>query len=151
MATTLRPIVELVPHRPPMLLVDEIVAWEGRKIVCRTRIGEDHPFVRNGEVSSLLSIELFAQAAAALVGLLAPPGSISMSTGALLGSRQIRLHADVFSVGDELEIRCEELWTIEMAAQIDCALYRRGEKVAEGSINVLAGEPKGAGRRGAPQ
>jgi predicted hotdog family 3-hydroxylacyl-ACP dehydratase len=145
MSRALRPLVELVPHRPPMLLVDEIVSYEGRSIVCRSEIRPDHPFLSpEGNVSSLVAIELFAQTAAALVGLLAPPGGPSMTTGALLGSRQVKLHADSFKLGDVLDIHCRESWTIDLAAQIDCALYRRGEKLAEGSINVMAGEPKGA-------
>ncbi len=134
----------LVPHRPPMLLVDTLVAHEGRKIVCRTTIREDHPFVRGGEVSMLVAVELFAQAAAALVGLLAPPGGPSMSTGALLGSRQVRFFADALRLGDELEIHCEEVMNVGMAAQVECALVRGGARIAEGSINVMAGEPVGA-------
>lgn len=139
-----RAMVELVPHRPPMLLVDELVSHEGRKIVCRSTIGADHLFVRDGRAaSSLVAIELFAQTAAALVGLLAPPDGPSMAQGALLGSRKIELFTGELLVGDVLDIHCEESWTIEMAAQIDCTLYRRGEKIAEGTINVMAGEPKG--------
>lgn len=139
----MRPLVELVPHRPPMLLVDELVSHEGRGIVCRSTIREDHLFLRDGKVSSLIAIELFAQTAAALVGLLAPPGGPSMTQGALLGSRQVKLFTGALVPGDVVEIHCTESWTIEMAAQIDCALYRRGEKIAEGTINVMAGEPKG--------
>ena len=139
----MRSLAELVPHRPPMLLVDELVSHEGRRIVCRTTIREDHPFLAGGRISSVLAVELFAQTAAALVGLLAPPGGPSMTTGALLGSRQIKLYTDALAAGDVLDIHCEESWTIEMAAQIDCALYRAGVKIAEGSINVMAGEPKG--------
>jgi hypothetical protein len=67
-----------------------------------------------------------------------------MSTGALLGSRQVRLFADALWPGDEVEIHCEEVWTIGPAAQIECALYREGVMLAEGSINVMAGEPTGA-------
>jgi predicted hotdog family 3-hydroxylacyl-ACP dehydratase len=144
MSGTHRSIASLVPHRPPMLLVHELVSHEGRGIVCTTTIGPDFLLVRaDRTVSSIVAIELFAQTAAALVGLLAPPGGPSMATGALLGSRGIKLHVDRFDVGDVLEIRCTESWTIEMAAQIDCELYRRGEKIAEGTINVMAGEPKG--------
>jgi predicted hotdog family 3-hydroxylacyl-ACP dehydratase len=144
-----RSLASLVPHRPPMLLVDELVSHEGRGIVCRTTIREDHLFLQRDGVSSILAIELFAQTAAALVGLLAPPGGPSLAQGALLGSRQISLYTDVLKVGDVLEIHCTESWTIEMAAQIDCALYRGTEKIAEGTINVMAGEPKGMGKKGA--
>lgn len=137
-----------------MLLVDALVSHEGRKIVCRTTIREDHPFARNGEVSMLVAVELFAQTAAALVALLAPPGGPSMTTGALLSSREVRFFTDALRVGDELEIHCEEVMNVGMAAQVECALHRAGARIAEGSINVMAGEPMGAqaaraARRGA--
>lgn len=146
MSRELPPLSALVPHRPPMLLVDELVAHEGRTVVCRTTIRDDHPFLEDGEVPALVAVELFAQAAAALVGLLAPAGGPSMQSGALLGSREVRLFTDALHVGDELEIRCTETWTVGPAAQMDCVLLRGGETIAEGSINVMAGEPKGAAR-----
>ncbi len=137
-------LAALVPHRPPMLLVDELVSHEGRKIVCRARVRDDHPFLRDGEVPALVAVELFAQTAAALVGLLSAAGGPSMAMGALLGSREVRLFTDALRLGDTVDIHCEEAWTIGPAAQIECALYRDGARIAEGSINVMAGEPKGA-------
>jgi predicted hotdog family 3-hydroxylacyl-ACP dehydratase len=143
-SSALPPLAALVPHRPPMLLVDEVVAHEGRSLVARAVIRGDHPFLEEGGVPALVAIELFAQTAAALVGLLAPPGGPSMSTGALLGTREVRLHVPSFAVGDELLIRCTEAWGVGPAAQIDCTLERDGVTIAQGSINVMAGEPMGA-------
>ncbi len=140
----LPPIAALVPHRPPMLLLDELVSHEGRTIVCRATIRDDHLFLEDGAVPALVAVELFAQTAAALVGLLAPAGGPSMQSGALLGSREVRLHTDALRVGDVVDVRCTEAWTIGPAAQIDCVLLRAGEAIAEGSINVMAGDPKGA-------
>lgn len=142
--SALPPIVELIPHRPPMLLVDEVVRHEGLRVVCRTRIREDMPFVREGRVSVLLAVELFAQSACTLIALLASHGGRSMQSGALLGSREVRFHTDWLHVGDELSIRCEERFAIGTAAQIECVLCREDETLAEGSINVMAGDPDGA-------
>lgn len=139
-----RPLAPLVPHRPPMLLVDELVSHEGATVVCRATIRDDHPLLREGSVPMLVAVELFAQSAAALVGLLAPAGGPSMTSGALLGSREVRLYAEGLAVGDTVEIHCREVWTIGPAAQIECALYRGAEKLAEGSVNVMAGDPQGA-------
>lgn len=127
-----------------MLLVDEVIAHEGRSLIGRAVIRDDHLLLERGSVPALAAVELFAQTAAALVGLLAPAGGPSMTSGALLGTRQVRLHVPSFAVGDELLIRCTEAWTIGPAAQIDCVLTRDGVTVAEGSINVMAGEPMGA-------
>ena len=139
--SALPPIEQLLPHRPPMLLVDEVVEHEGLRVVCRTTIREDMPFVREGEVPVLLALELFAQSACSLVALLASRGGRALRSGAILGSRHVALHADVLRVGDVLEIRCEEKMAIGMTAQIQCSLHRGEETLAEGSINVMAGAP----------
>ena len=135
------PLIELVPHRPPMLLIDEVADYHDRKIVCSTTVRADMPFVHEGSVSSVLAIELFAQTAAALIGLRMRerPGP-QQTSGALLGTRELELIAPSLEVGDALTIECEELFTMDAAAQVQCALSRRGEIVARGTINVYAGE-----------
>ncbi len=140
----LPPITSLIPHRPPMLLVDEVVSHEGLTVVCRTTIREDMPFVKEGEVPMLLALELFAQSAASLVSLLASRGGAPLTSGAILGSRHLSLHAGPRKVGDVLEVRCEEKMAMGVTAQIECVMTRAGEVVAEGSINVMAGTPEGA-------
>lgn len=137
----LPPIDELIPHRPPMLLVDEVVHHDGLKVVCRTTIRDDMPFVQGGEVSALLAIELFAQSAASLVSLLAAGKRRGLAAGALIGTRSMRLHTDVLRTGDIVEMRCEEKLAIGPTAQIHCELRRDGVLLAEGSINVMAGTP----------
>ena len=134
-------IDRLIPHRPPMLLVDEVVRHEGLTVDCRTTIREDMPFVRDGEIAALVVIELFAQRAATRVSLLAHQAGAPVMSGALLGTRQIDLHTDVLRVGDVLDIHCEEKMAIGMTAQIQCELRREGILLAEGSINVMAGTP----------
>lgn len=136
---TLPAIDTLIPHRPPMLLVDEVVAHEGMTVVCRTTIREDMPFVSDGEVPMLVALELFAQSACSLVSLLAQRGGAPMMSGAFLGTRKVELHAPSLKVGDVVDIHCEEKMAIGPTAQIECRLERAGEVLAEGSINVMAG------------
>ncbi|MEC7524733.1 MAG: hypothetical protein VYE22_32940 [Myxococcota bacterium] len=140
----LPPITALIPHRPPMLLVDEVVSHEGLSVVCRTTIREDMPFVQDGEVPMLLALELFAQSAASLVALLASRGGAPLTSGAILGSRHLSLSAGPLRVGDTLEIHCEEKMALGVTAQIECEMRRDGERVAAGSINVMAGAPGGS-------
>ena len=37
-------IEQAIPHRPPFLLLDEIVSWEPERIVCRKCFSPDEPF-----------------------------------------------------------------------------------------------------------
>ena len=69
MTTTYPPIVELVPHRPPMLLLDRVLSYDGECVVCETVLEHDSPFVEQGHVPALVGIEYMAQTIAAGAGL----------------------------------------------------------------------------------
>ncbi|MGE0787430.1 MAG: hypothetical protein AB7S26_17285 [Sandaracinaceae bacterium] len=134
-------ITTLVPHRKPMLLLDEVVERDGLRVVCRTTIRSDMVFVEDGRMPLAVAIELFAQCAAVLTSLLATKAGIRIDSGALLGTREIRLLADDLKVGDVLDVHCEQTMSMGMMAHVDCALYRAGERIAEGSVHVMAGAP----------
>lgn len=68
-------VTAVIPHRPPMLLVDEICAFEAEKeITCRLTLHEDKPFF-SGHFPDypiwpgVMTVEALAQSAAALVNL----------------------------------------------------------------------------------
>ena len=80
--TTYPPIVELVPHRPPMLLLDRVLSYDGECVVCETVLGPDSPFVEQGHVPAVVGIEYMAQTIAAGAGLSArDKGSASARNG----------------------------------------------------------------------
>ena len=132
-------VATLIPHRPPMLLVDEVVEHEGPRVICRTTIREDMPFVTDGEVPILIALELFAQAACSLVALLATRRGTAMQSGAFLGTRSVSLQPGVLRVGDVVDIHCLQTMAIGRTAQVECRLVRAGETLAAGAINVMAG------------
>ena len=132
-------VATLIPHRPPMLLVDEVVHHEGLRVICRATIRDEMPFVRDGAVPVLLALELFAQAACSLVALLATRRGVTMQSGAFLGTRSVTFHTDVLRVRDVVDIHCEEKMAVGRTAQVECRLVREGQTLAEGAINVMAG------------
>jgi predicted hotdog family 3-hydroxylacyl-ACP dehydratase len=132
-------VLERMPHKPPMLLVDEVVSVEGPRITVKAHISPDHILLEDGAISPLLAIELFAQAAAALMVHRSAQHGAGMESGYLLGTRKLELEVDAFHVGDELVVRAEELWGADALSQLDCTLERGGKVVAKGSINVARG------------
>ncbi len=56
----------LIPHRPPMLLVERIVEVSDGGMVCRGRVPAAGPLAAGGVASPLLGLELAAQTAAVL-------------------------------------------------------------------------------------
>ncbi|MCA9688811.1 MAG: hypothetical protein KC636_04330 [Myxococcales bacterium] len=135
-------LAELLPHKPPMRLVDAITSIDGGAIVCRATITEDTPFVAGGEVSNLLALELFAQTAATLCAARAYGRGQAMRVGVLLGVRELTLEAPTLAVGDVLEVDVRERWSDARVGNFRCQLRRDGVVLASGAINVQSGAPE---------
>lgn len=56
---------KLIPHRPPMVLVDEVPVWGAERITARRTVRAGDPFVENGELPDAALIECLAQTIAA--------------------------------------------------------------------------------------
>ena len=98
---------ELLPHRPPMLLLHAVI-WH-RADETRCTGGFTVPFAGacGGRVSAAFGLELIAQAAAvhhALCQLDGPGRHERAARGLLLGSRRLKLGADDLPVGEGLTV-----------------------------------------------
>jgi predicted hotdog family 3-hydroxylacyl-ACP dehydratase len=133
-------IVDVVPHRPPMLLLDEVVAWDGASAECRLLLRDDSPFVHAGRVASTLAIEYMAQCIAVFVGMEAYQRGLPIPLGYLVGAREISLPPDGFRVGDVLSVQAAPIWGGETLGSFECKVDRVGEVVARGALNVYRGE-----------
>jgi len=58
-----KPVEELLPIRAPALFIEEVVASDERRTVCRARVPASSPFARGGAVPAYVSLEIAAQAA----------------------------------------------------------------------------------------
>lgn len=148
------PAVErLVPHGPPMRLVDEIVGTVPDGIVCRTRIGDDFVFLRGDEVDIAVTIELVAQAIACYSGLRDHAEGSVPKPGLLVGCRTAKFVAPCLRRGDELLITARSQWVREPVASFTGDVTRDGEVIASVELSVviasketLAAALEGAGR-----
>ena len=59
---------DLLPHRPPWLLVDGVTARAGDRVECVKQLGSADPLLFDGELPAVLLLEAMAQAAACLNG-----------------------------------------------------------------------------------
>jgi predicted hotdog family 3-hydroxylacyl-ACP dehydratase len=105
--TSYPPIVELVPHRPPMLLLDRVLSYDGERVVCETVLGPDSPFAEQGEVPAVVGIEYMAQTIAAHAGLEARARGEPPAIGFLLGTRAYSTSVDTFPNGSKLTVTVE--------------------------------------------
>jgi predicted hotdog family 3-hydroxylacyl-ACP dehydratase len=132
---------DLLPHRPPMILIDELVHCTAAEVVCRVTVRDGDPFVVDGRVPALVSLEYFAQTVAALYGYQNRHRAGGFTVGMLLGTRELTLAADYFDVGDTLTISGAEAYSAPPISQFRCELRRGDDVLARGAISVLSGGP----------
>ena len=138
--TSYPPIVELVPHRPPMLLLDRVLSYDGERVVCETVLGPDSPFAEQGEVPAVVGIEYMAQTIAAGAGLSArDKGDQAGRTGFLLGCRNLSIAVDSFQIGDRLTVEARRTWGENQIGSFACKVQRGDEVLVEGALTVYQG------------
>ena len=139
-AVTFPPLTELVAHRPPMLLLDRVVAADGDSVTCEVDLHAGSMFARDGAVSAVVFVEYMAQAVAACAGLRARARGEAVTPGLLLGSREVAFMVREARAGDRLEVRAALVWSDPAMGSYVCEVRRDGEVLACGTLNVYQGE-----------
>lgn len=136
---------DYVPHRPPMLLLDELVTEREDQVVCRATVAEAWPFCEAGEVNPLVMIELVAQACAVYVGVRARREGNPPQVGMLVGCREAELLAPRLVVGDELTITARPLFGQVQVTAFEGTVHRGAELCARMTLSVVAAAAAPAG------
>jgi 3-hydroxyacyl-[acyl-carrier-protein] dehydratase len=131
-------MLDLVPHRPPMLLLDELVRAEGDEALATGRVREDCPFLtERGELDSLAGAELIAQASAALQAV----GSSARGTasaGMLVGMRDFEVLGTA-KVGSSLEVIVREGPSHAALKFMSGEVWADGVQFAKGELRLFSG------------
>ncbi len=130
------PIEELLPHRPPMLWIDEVVDQRGDDIHCRLTVRESHAFVSGGQVEAIVAIEWMAQTVGALVGLYDRKRGDAPRPGYLIAIPEAHFSVERFAVGDVLELYAHRAWGDESLASFECRVERGGALAATAQLSV---------------
>lgn len=132
-------VEEVVPHAPPMVLLDRIVHYEGMVLVAEVTITPDSMFYRSelGGVPSWVGIEYMAQAISALSGLRAKERNQSVKLGFLLGTRKLLLPRNLLKCGALCQIHVKQLlWDDSGLANFECRILCGDEVCVEARVNV---------------
>ena len=138
------PLWQVLPHDPPMILIDRIEEAGAETVTCTVTLRPDSPFVENGWVSAVVATEYMAQTVAAWAGLQARQKGKPVRTGYVIGARRIRLEVDSFRPGDKLTVKARRVWGDDILGQFECSVESRGERVAVASLSVFQGDPETA-------
>lgn len=132
------PIAELLPHAPPMVLLDGVVEAAGEHLTAQLTIRADSEFCRDGRVGAWVGIEYMAQAVAAWSGWQARTRGEPVKVGFLLGTRRYDALVPEFATGDTLQVYVEREFQADNGLARFRAEIRRGaELCAQASISVF--------------
>ena len=129
------PVRELLPHEPPMVLLDKVISCEGSSLVAEVVISRESMFCDESGVPGWVGIEYMAQSVAAHAGALARQRGDEPAIGYLLGTRSYKSAVSAFPIGSLLTIVVEPLF-VEIGLGAFACRIDMGGTVAEATINV---------------
>lgn len=130
------PIAELVPHAGAMVLLDSLTTWSHGQARCAVTIREHAPFVVDGAVESVVTIEYMAQAVAACLGYEALTGGAGVRIGMIIACKRFEAYADKLQVGDALDIEVRSIQGNEALSHFDCRVLRDGALFSEAVLTL---------------
>lgn len=128
----------LIPHRPPMLLVERILDVSEKTGSARAVIGNDHLFLRgDGTLAPETACELIAQGFGVCESWRRIQKGLTIDGGGFLASvREMEQLAPIF-VGDELVIRTEKMDECFDTHIVHGEIFRGETKLAQATIYIF--------------
>lgn len=140
------PAEGLVPHRPPVLLVDEIVEVAGGETIVEARLKAESPLAeQGGRIDGLAALEVMAQAYAAVKGYRDSLQGKAPGKGFLVGVRSFRI-TESLHVGDTLHVAVKTVADIAGFAVAEAEVTRHGNRIATATLKMWVPEGPGEGK-----
>jgi predicted hotdog family 3-hydroxylacyl-ACP dehydratase len=130
------PIASLLPHRPPMILLDDVTGYDDNSLIAEVTITGDSLFFGPNGVPGHVGIEYMAQACGAYAGAHALDSGLKVRIGLLLGTRDYRAQVPYFRRGDRLVIKVATIFGDESLAAFGCTITIEGKLAAEAQLQV---------------
>jgi len=133
-------VEELIPHSPPMVLLDRILHYDSLTLLAEITIKAGcrfyDPAVQG--VPAWVGIEYMAQAISALGGLRAKEKHEEIKIGFLLGTRKMLLHQKVLQASHTYQVHVKQLfWDDSGLANFDCEIREGPQICATAKITVF--------------
>ena len=134
-------ILELIPHRPPMLLINSIDSLNQTSSSALVFVDSQAPFFEeNLGVPSWIGLEYMGQTAALIAGFQLREGLAKPHLGLLLGTRIYTANNAYFEPNTKLLVDCSEQAVVgESLITFDCTIrdYPSGRQLAQASLSVF--------------
>ncbi len=126
----------LVAHRPPMLLVNQLIACDGDTSEAVARFPADSPLAtESGEIEPVFLIELMAQTCAVAEGYRGLQQDRPPHVGYLVGVTKTELTGSL-RVGETCHIRATVIGVLGAFAVTEATVVRDGQVIAKGTIKT---------------
>lgn len=126
----------LLPHQPPMILLDKVVAYDDTSLIASVAITESSLFLAGEGVPGHVGIEYMAQACGAYAGAQALDAGEPVKIGFLLGTRLCRVLVPWFRIGDSLIVTASIIFRDEQMAAFGCRIEIDGRLAADAQLKV---------------
>lgn len=135
------PAAHYLPHRPPMVLVDEVLLIDEERAHCRVRVGRETvlaPFLNaEGQLPAWFGMEILAQTIGVWSGWHARQlDNADPRPGMLLGGRDYRCKTVGFPADAVLDARVRLLMMDEKIGSFEGVIFIDGEWYAGGRLNI---------------
>jgi predicted hotdog family 3-hydroxylacyl-ACP dehydratase len=140
MAFATYPVEDVLPHKPPMILIGEIVAREADALMVHVTVERTGFFFQPGRgVGSHVALEWMAQACGAFAGSQARDKGEPVRIGYLLGTRDFRAHRAWFGEGERLAVIARLQYQDEEFANFACEVRAAADSqpLVTATLNVF--------------
>lgn len=133
-------IEQVLPHDHPMILIDELLHYDGDSATCAVTIKPESPLYNpelNG-VPSYVGIEYMAQTIAAFANANKLDEGEKVSIGFLVSSRKYTTQLKLYPNGEKFVIRVEKVLMGENGLSVfDCEIRQHDDVVVTAKINIF--------------
>jgi predicted hotdog family 3-hydroxylacyl-ACP dehydratase len=142
-------LLEILPHRPPMVLLDAVVRREGEFMETEWTVPAAGPWIRAGVLDRAALVEVAAQTAAARAGEIRLERGLPPEPGYLGAIQDFAFTGDARS-GERLLCTVETRFRIGTVTRVACVVRRAahpgGPPLARGELSLAVGTvPPAAG------
>ncbi len=131
-------LFDLLPHRPPMLLINQMVSVDERSSSSIVTVDGNAPFYEADlGVPAWIGLEYMGQTAALIAGYQLQQGLVGDHLGFLLGTRQYKAECEYFLPNKHLLVECQEKALVgDTLATFDCSIRYDGESDVLATANL---------------
>lgn len=134
------PVVNYLPHDPPMILIDQIIDVTDKEAICQVTVDSDGvlaPFLnKKNELPAWFALEMMAQTIGVWQGWHAKKTQKDIHLGLLLGGRGFKTAMPCYPLNTILTIHVTLLLLDTKLASFDCRLIVNDKEMATARLNV---------------